>query len=423
MPTHRCFGLLSIGSRIMLLAVAASLVFLSTSAVSQTESVIYSFASSNNPGGPRSGLIFDKAGNLYGTTFWDGSTGLGTVFELTPSSGGGWSEKTLYNFTNGAGGYQPSGSLVFDDAGNLYGTATAGGGAHDAGTVFKLIPQSDGSWTQEVLHTFTGGSDGGAPYAGLIFDSKGNLYGTASNGGAAKGYGTVFEMSPKADGSWSYKVIHQFGGGPGDGAAPFAPLVLDQKGNLYGTTASGGLDNCDGDCGVVFELSSHSGGTWTEKILHQFYQGGDIDGMFPHGGLVLDSHGNLYGTAPESSVGSGVVYELAPQADGAWSETVLYVLLGGGEGSFPEASVVMDKSGNLYTTAWQAGAYTYGNVFKLTSASSGGWSLDVLYSFGPSANDGAGPYSNLIFDAAGNLYGTTIGGGANGTGAVFEITP
>ena len=265
---------LSIGLRAV--AIFAVTLF-ATSTWAANETVLYTFNPRYTDGAfPYSSLIMDGAGNLYGTTYQGGTNFYGTVFELTPNAGGGWTEKVLYNF-NGTDGAYPYAGLVMDAAGNLYGR-TLFGGTYTAGTVFELTPHADGTWTEKVLHHFNG-SDGSHPYGSLIFDTHGNLYGTTNHGGK-RNSGTVFELTPQADGSWTETVLHSFGKDK-DGVSPEASLIFDTDGNLYGTTRYGGTyDSCDSGCGTVFELTPQADGSWTEKVLHNFHHGMGA-GLFP----------------------------------------------------------------------------------------------------------------------------------------------
>ncbi len=253
------------------------------------ETILHQFSGGSgdgaNPGGD---LIEDSSGNIYGTTTAGGSTGSGTVFKL--DSAGNYS--VLYSFGNPPDGSTPYGALVRDQAGNLYGT-TSFGGTSGAGTVFELSPSGSG-WTEQPLYDFTDGSDGGYPSAGLIADEQGNLYGTTAFGGAPCCSGVVFELS-HLNGTWVETVLHTFTGPP-DGAVSYAALIRDSAGNLYGTTSSGGIaTGCDlFGCGIVFELSP-SGSGWTENILYSFT--GGADGSDPNGPVTMDAHGNLYGAA------------------------------------------------------------------------------------------------------------------------------
>jgi hypothetical protein len=248
-------------------------------------------------GCPTGNLLLDSAGHVFGVTQDGGANGWGSVFELTQSDSG-WTETILYSFQGGADGGAPYSGLIMDNAGNLYGTATAAG-AFRQGTVFELSP-SAGGWTQKVLYTFQGGDDGGQPVAGLIFDNAGNLYGATASWGTGGG-GTVFKLAP-AGGSWSYSVLTSLTGSDG----PVASLTMDSAGKLYGTTF---MDDSYG-YGSVFMLSP-SGGGWTYTDLHDFT--GGTDGGYPGGGVVLDASGNLYGTAVlGGSNGWGVLYEVTP---------------------------------------------------------------------------------------------------------------
>jgi uncharacterized repeat protein (TIGR03803 family) len=426
----------SIGSRATLTIFAVA-VFV-TSACAATEKVLHSFNGLPKSGPcyhgclPYAGLIFDASGNLYGTTNLGGSqicgSGCGTVFELTPKAGGGWTEKVLHAF-NKKDGASPQGSLIFDASGNLYGV-TGSGGAYGYGTVFELTPRPGGGWTEKLLHNFNyNGKDGIGPVASLIFDVSGNLYGMTAGGGAY-GYGTVFELTPKGDGGWTERVLHSFDLKATDGANPVAGLVFGASGNLYGTTRQGGGGNCPyGGCGTVFELKPKGGGGWTETVLHSFDLN-PTDGVYPEDGLVFDGTGNLYGTTSGGgghsggycSGGCGTVFELTPQASGLWKEKILHVF-NNKDGYGPFAALILDTSGNLYGTTVQGGFYGFGLVFELTPTAGGRWMEKVLHGFGPENYYQQQPYSGLIFDASGNLYGTTLYGGARGGGTVYEIRP
>jgi uncharacterized repeat protein (TIGR03803 family) len=419
----------------------ASLIVLSCSfAIAQTQyEVLWSFAGSPNDGAmPLSNLVIDRAGNLYGTTERGGATpscaGCGTVFKLSPGSDGTWSETILYNFCS------------------------------DFNTVLCL--------------------DGSLPKAGLIFDAKGNLYGTTSSGGANAcpfiqgGCGTVFELSRPSSPSesWTETVLYNFCANYEnstclDGAVPVAQLTFDAMGKLYGTTPTGGTGGSSGGCcegGTVFELSPGSGG-WTETVLHNFCAAGGIcaDGLGPQAGVTFDKLGNLYGTTERGGDyrNLGTLYKLAPGSNG-WTETVLRTSKQS-LASFPLGTVSIDPLGNIYST-FSLGGQGFGGLFSLRShgggtefsfngndgdgptagvlidakrgtlygTTSGGDSflgtvfkmvapaqLTVLYNFcsQPNCVDGEGPFASLIEDTSGNLYGTTKLGGANNQGVVFEI--
>jgi uncharacterized repeat protein (TIGR03803 family) len=323
------------------------------------ETVLYSFCSQEYCGdgaNPRAGLIFDAAGHLYGTTQnGRGGNGYGVVFELRQQGVRLWTEKGLHGFSGLGDGGDPTAGLIFDAAGNLYGT-TVGGGAYFGGTVFELSPTASGGWTYKVLHSFAALDQG--PWAGVIIDSSGNLYGTTSTGGAY-GYGKVFELSPQAGGGWMEQVLYSFNGG--DGSSPFTGLIFDTVGNLYGTTGQGGAHGM----GTVFELTPGAGG-WTEQLLHDF---NGSDGSGPSSGLTIDAYGNLYGTTGGGGTyGNGTVFELLPQAGGGWTEKVLHSFHPKyhNDGVNPDAGLIMDAHGNLYGTTYQGGAYGYGTVFEIT---------------------------------------------------------
>jgi uncharacterized repeat protein (TIGR03803 family) len=262
-----------------------------------TEATLYVFSGGWDGAVPAAGLVLDRAGRLYGTTSAGGAHGNGVVFSLSTTSVAGF--VVLHSFT-GSDGSSPNGALVFDASGNLYGT-TAVGGAYGAGTVFKLKPNRGGvGWTETVLHSFTGGTDGGDPNGGLVFDAAGNLYGLAQTGGSA-GNGTVFQLTPNADGSWSQSVIYAFQGPPNDGAFPAGPLTFDHAGNMYGVTGFNGSPE------TVFKLTPSTGGHWTETVL------GTLRGNFfgVNGGLAIDGAGNLYGTNYGDG-GEGYIFEVTP---------------------------------------------------------------------------------------------------------------
>ena len=375
-----------------------------------TETVLHSFT--GDGADPKAALIADSTGNLYGTTRLGGppcgpaGIGCGTAFKLSP----GGTETVLYDFchANCNDGALPVAGLIADSKGNLYGTNQGLGCFVNfgCGVVFKLSP--DGTYT--VLYSFTGGSDGAVPAAGLIADSSGNLYGTTSSGGAS-GNGVVFKLSP--DGTET--VLHSFTGS--DGSVPVAGLIADSSGNLYGTTSRGGASGN----GVVFKLSPEG----TETVLHSFT--GGSDGANPQAGLIADSSGNLYGTTSGGGAsGNGVVFKLSP----AGTETVLHSFTRGYDGANPQAGLIADSSGNLYGTTSSGGGSGCagtgcGTVFKVSP----GGSETVLYSF-TGGSDGAGPAAGLIADNSGNLYGTTAFGGTSpelecgtiGCGVVFKLS-
>jgi uncharacterized repeat protein (TIGR03803 family) len=246
----------------------------------------------------------DAAGNLYGTASAGGSNGNGTVFKLSPNkTGGKWREKVLYSFGSGTDGAIPVAGVTFDATGKLYGTTSAGG-TYGYGTVFQLKPSKSG-WKENILHNFQMQSDGGVPYAGVVFDQSGNLYGAATEGGdgGPSGGGTVFELTP-LKGGWTFAVLYSL---PGWGiSGTYRNLLLDASGNIYATT------HCDGaqSAGTVYKLT-HSGGTRIYTALYVFT--GGSDGLFSFSNLVFDKHRNLYGTTKVGGASeSGVVFKVKP---------------------------------------------------------------------------------------------------------------
>jgi len=305
---------------------------------------------------PNGGLILDSAGNLYGTTELIGG-GTGGVFELSPTADGPWTETILYALASSEGLY-PQAGLVFDSAGNLY-TATTDDGANGDGTAFELT-LIGGVWTETRIHYFDG-TDGSSLKSTPILDARGNLYGTAFSGGGF-GFGTVWELTSRMGGGSSEKTLYSFTGA-GDGAGPNMPsgLARDSSGNLYGTTQSGGAH---GD-GTVFELSPRAGGTWSLTVLHSFNGG---DGSGAQSGLIFDAAGNLYGeTFSGGADNDGVVFKLTPPPtrSGAWTETVLYSFHGT-DGNGPQFGLVLDTAGHLYGTTYYGGASNDGIVFEIT---------------------------------------------------------
>lgn len=397
-------------SQSLLLAVALTL---APALLAQTEETVYSFTGTADGGNPLSSLVMDAAGNLFGTTFVGGAFGAGEVFELTPSAGGGWAETVIYSFTGGADGANPYfADVIFDASGNLYGT-TVGGGTHNLGTVFELSPTGSG-WSESVLYSFSGGMDGANPYAGLLLDTAGNLYGTTYGGGAYS-VGTVFELTQGANGQWTEKVIHTFNGQ--DGNSPAGGLVFDRKGNLYGVTLGGG----DHGFGVVYKFTRGAGHAWTERILYSF-TGGD-DGGFPYAErLIFDHSGHLYGTTEGGGAFRlGTVFRLSPRGTGFWKERALYSF-DGQVAANPYSGLVLDEAGNLYGTCANGnGETTVGAVFELIRESGGRWTEVNLHLF--NRQDGEFPEAALLRDAAGGLYGTTLLGGAYNMGVVFKVSP
>jgi len=364
-----------------------------------TFSVLYRFTGTPDGAFPVAGVVIDSAGNLYGTTASGGltggrcsTTGCGTVFKLDASG----NETILYRFTGLEDGGFPQADLVRDAVGNLYGTAAGGGSlgmGNGNGVVFKL----DVAGTETVLHTFNG-MNGTNPLSGLVRDAQGNLYGTTLGGGGS-GSGVVFKL----DSTGNEILRYDFAGLP-DASGPWGNLVRDSDGNIFGTTIGGGT----ADGGAVFKLNASG----NESVLYSF-QGGPTDGHMPQTGLVLDM-GNLYGTTiGDGAADAGVVFKV----DANGKELVLHNFGGPPDGAVPEAGLVRDAAGSFFGTTGQGGTSDSGSVFKLDSTGK----ETVIYSF-TGGTDGAGPQATLIMDSAGNLYGTTQGGGTSGNGVVFKLT-
>lgn len=386
-----------------------------------SEQVVYSFTGGVDGGDPASQLIFDSAGNAYGTTVVGGTAGCGTVFQLTKNSQGQWQQSVLYSFSCFGDGKNPYGGVTFDAAGNLYGTTVAGGSGgicsgDGCGVVFKLT-HANGSWSESVLYSFGDFPDAGGPGSAVIFDRAGNLYGTAPDGGAYT-EGAVYELSPNG-GQWTEQVIHDFTGGDDGATGSLGPLLLDAAGNLYGVTELGGHYGA----GTAYKMSA-AGGAWNLTTLYAFM--GAPDAGFPYGGLIADAHGNLYGTTYFGGTnGAGTVFKVGPgpNALGGWRAAVLYSFQGSTDGGNPTSTLLFDAAGNLYGTTSAGGdpGCDCGVAFEV-SPNGGGWNENVLHTFGTSP-DGANPYYGLTPDGMGNLFGTTASGGRHSQGMVFELTP
>lgn len=403
----------------------------------QTETVIHAFQATDKYDGANAEgtLIADSKGDLYGTTFFGGKYNAGTVFKLVPSGTGTWTQNVVYSFTGGADGEWPLGPLYFNATQNkFYGTTTAGGTAGQ-GVVFELTPGKP--WTETPIHTFSGTNDGSNPETGVIADQKGTLYGTAQAGGSSQN-GIVFRLSAQADGTWKEAIITSFPGNGSTGQYPYAGLIRDAAGSLYGTTFNGGANGA----GEVFQLTPPAGGTgaWTLNVLYSFT--GNADGSFPIAGLVFDKTGALYGTTQYGGLNGaqccGVVFQLTPPSGGTgpWTENVLYTFSGAADGSTPGGSLIFDATGALYGTAEFGGDTSIpacantappnvngcGVAFKLTPPKSGTgpWTERVLHAFNL-GTDGGLPTAALLINA-GTIYGTTdLGGTTRNVGTVFQI--
>ncbi len=405
--------------------------WLAPAANAQTFTVLHNFTGGAGGATPYAGVLIGHDGNLYGTTAAGGGgtcsgnfgTGCGSAYVLNP---GNQSFITLYQFAGGSDGENPLAGLTIGPGGAMYGSTSAGGGGNCAGqvgcgTVFRLTPPltpprtiKENQWTEKILHTFHG-NDGDSPTGNLVVDGSGNLYGSSASGGA--GAGNVFKLSD-LNGVWTVSDLHDFTG-YADGTFPEGGVVLDSAGNVYGTTFIDGPA-----AGNVYQLLA--GSDWAFNILHSFE---DIPGGGnPSSGLTLDSAGNIYGSTSMGGVkGGGTVFELSNQG-ASWTFNLLYSL-SGGEGPML-SNLIFDQAGNLYGTTYSDGPvpnHSFGTVFKLTPTN-GSWIYTSLHDF-TGGSDGAYPVGTLVFDANGNLYGTASQGGdlskcgGKGCGVVFKITP
>lgn len=413
---------------------------------------------------PTGGLLRDNAGALYGATSSGAAYYHGAIFKLTPPARGntGWTMSVLYSFTGGQDGSSPNGDLIMDADGAIYGTAARGGSWLNQGLVFKLTPpaRTGGQWTYGVIHWFyhdyvNKEADGANPHGGLIMDRFGNLFGTTGQGGLTQrigeDYGTVFVMSPAdaAKTRWYYKVIYRFLGGA-DGATPLDALAMDTNGNLYGTTVYGGTGPCQTmkivaavpanfGCGTIFRLSppAYAGGNWTKTTLHHF--DGGAGGASPLGRPLI-AFGALIGAAYKGGTGNcqdglgtwtgcGVIYSLAPPANGgAWVKSVL-LNFNVNNGYHPQGGLTADRYA-LYGTASESAPSAYGVpgdglVFQLTPPAAGQrfWTQTILHTFDV-RDSGSTPVGDLIMGSNGRLYGVTNSGGGEsmgGSGTVYEI--
>ena len=371
--------------------------------------VLHAFGSGKDGAGLWAGLVLDGKGHLYGTTSGGGASGHGTGFRLAPRPDGKWAETVLHNF-NGNDGSDPVGGLILDAAGSLYGATVLGGGPYKYGTIFELTKGSEGwketilhrfgfskygccpqaslvmddagnlfgtasvafelsatadGWKETVLHDFTGQhGDGSDAYAGLILDAAGNLYGETAMGGTGTGCGggcgTVYELQPTSAG-WKEHILHDFGTGGDNMAYPEGPLMLDKIGHLYGTAGGGTYAD-----GAVYKLTLQSDGRWKSTIIHSFT--GGANGESVGGGVVMDKAGNLYGTTiagGSPNCECGLVYKLSPGIGGKWIFKVLHTFVGT-DGAQPVGELILDDKGNLYGNTITGGAGGYGVAFQLT---------------------------------------------------------
>jgi uncharacterized repeat protein (TIGR03803 family) len=396
------------------ICIMGALLLLVTTMQAQTFTVLHTFTGGADGGNPRAGLTGN--GNImYGTAFSGGGYENGGVVFNLKHAAGGWTLNPLYSSAD-----SPD-AVAVGPSGALYATGYHGG-TNNNGTVFELQPPAtichsiSCPWSERNLYRFTGNPDGSVPNGGVVFDQAGNLYGATQYGGGPDNPGTIYELK-YSNGTWTEDQLYRFTGGS-DGSY-LNSVIFGPDGNLYGTALYGGLNNN----GTVFELQN-TGAGWMLKVLHTF-QGG-LDGFNPTGGVIFDRGGNIYGTtAAGGPGGAGIVFEMTPSG-GDWTISTLFGFSGLDECG-PYASLSMDQGGNLYGTTYCTGAYQYGTVFKLAPSGSG-WTHTILHQF-TGASDGAYTFSNVRFDANGNLYGTALLGGMSNNngcvstcGVVWEIT-
>jgi uncharacterized repeat protein (TIGR03803 family) len=425
---------------IVLVALALTLVLTGTTvqALSQPApddgTLLYGFKKAEGDAGyPFSGVVRDSAGNFYGTQLGGGprqERTFGSVYELSPPATGGTHpvETTLHVFEGpgGSDGYHPYASLVIDKSGNLYGTASEGG-AHGRGIVFQMSPPVPGqtAWAYTILHSF-GGELGSTPLSSLFLDGAGALFGTTSQGGSA-GYGTVFQLKPPAPGETDWKGTTLYSFQSATDGCPHAAVIPDGRGNLYGTTF--GCDSYLGSPGTVFELTpgTDPSAPYVETILYSFASNPNM-GETPAGPLIMDTNGALYGTTTtgKGQTAYGGVFELVPPAPGfsAWTPLLLHGFNANtsGDGAEPEAGLLMNATGTLFGTTLYGGI-SAGTVFRLTPPGFGGtqWTETLVPL---AAKVGQYPRSTLIFDGSGTeLIGTAEYGGKAGYGSVFTAKP
>ncbi len=397
-----------------------------------TEKLIFDLGTPGSDGG----LILDSRGDLFGASGSEDPFVMGTVYEAKRFANGTWGLDVLYRFLGGNDGRGPNPGLIFDSAGNLYGTTQAGGAnscpsapTSTCGTIFELSPTPKGEWTEKQLYNFAGitgtNADGEAPNSGLVADSAGNLYGTTAFGGAY--HGTVFQLTPRPNGTWTETILYRFPGGDGFGPSG---LIRDSEGILYGFARAGGAT----DNGTIFELSPNTDGTWTYHVVYTFCSRANCsDGSGPTG-ITLDSQRNLYGMTnyggavpcSAASNGCGTIFKLVRGTGDTWGFRLLHTFCIKSQcpdGAFPSGAPTLQSSGTLYGLTTAGGKTSQGTLFKLVQTSSA-WVLTSLYSFCPSfpCTDGQDPEGTLALDSSGNLYGTTPIGG-KGNGVVFQVVP
>jgi hypothetical protein len=449
------------------LAVAAVAMGLAASSLCAGQEVVlhtFTGASGNDSSFPNGGLTFNAKGDLFGTTSAGGAVGFadGIVFELSRKAGGGVTFQKIHQFSQASGdGGNPGSAVIFDTKGNLYGvTPNSGNGC---GIVYELSPPTSqgGEWTETILHAFAPtGNDGCNPSGLLIFDQAGDLFGGTFNGGGglsnlfcSNGCGTTYKLH-LANGKWTETILHRFTGEGTDGQSPTGGLAFDKAGNLWGTTAFGGAGDSSscgdpnggvGTCGTVFELTPNAKGTWTESTLYSFVD--PSTGWNPFSGLVLDKAGDLVGTTENGgSALQGTVFAITPTGNGKVTESLIHEFAGEADGTFPSTGLTVDAAGALYGVVAQGGGDAFkckedsgggcGIVYKLTPESDGTWTETILYTFLGGA-DGAGPADDrLAIDAKGDVFGSAFDGGdfnvnqtgcpgdvPGGCGVIFAVKP
>ena len=385
------------------LAQVAVLVLLCSMTALAGEKTLYTFTDGPDGAWPKAGVIVGPDGSLYGATQYGGAYTFGTVYKVSQNSDGTWTETVLYAFTDNNDGAGPIGSIAFDSVGNIYGT-TAFGAPYGKGTVFKLAPGLNGTWSAQLLYAFTGGADGQQPIGGVVLDKAGNVYGTTQYGGT--GCGVLFEVSPNSDGTWSEQVLHTFGSGLPDGCSPTSNLLIDAAGNLYGAATTGGSGT--NGAGYVFEFIN-SGGSWTQNFLYSF--NGTADGGSPNA-IVFDTAGNIYGTAASGGgnhlgtncpTGCGTVFQLKPSGS-SWLFTRIYDFPG--TSGYTPNGIAPAGRGNVFGTTLQGGT-SVGTAFALQRVSGQqSWNYVLLHNFGQTSGDGIEPAGLIVHN--GKLFGTAI---------------
>jgi len=421
------------------LAIAATAANVSAHAfAAPVETIIAQFGGTNGDEPSFGGLVRDATGALYGKTHLGGA-GFGVVYKLVPPAlvGGAWKENVLYTFSGGADGANPYSALLLGPTGALFGT-TLKGGATGNGVVFKLVPPTSagGPWTEKVIYNFMGDADGSAPIGNLVLGAGGALFGTTLEGGnaaCALGCGTVYKLLPPAvaGGLWSKVTLYSFAGGT-DGSYPYSGVTRTQSGTIYSTTyQGGGSDACVGGCGTIYELTppSRTGEAWTETVLLAF---SGTDGMFPWAGVTVAPSGALFTAASEGGIcsdGCGTVVRLLPptSAGALWTETVVASFDDGQFGGKPASTLLFDAAGNIYGTNALGGTGSCSNgcgtVFALSPVDQWGVrSIGVIHEF-QGGIDGNTPSGNLLMAASGALFGTTVAGGHANEGTVYKVTP